>query len=163
LKKTPNVVGVVLRHCAVKGWAPLCIAVVSFFAGVFSTARMTHPKEVKADSHHVFELMIYHTVPGKVPALESVFRGVSKLQTKYGLNVIGYWVPNENDPAWKNTFVYLVVHPNREAAEANWRALHADPAFQPYFKAAVPLIEQINGDYKVDEIYMRPTDYSGMK
>jgi hypothetical protein len=92
--------------------------VVSFAAGSLFTARLAHLREVRADSNRVFELMIYHTVPGKMPALESSFHDVAKLQTKYNLNVVGYWVPNA-DPAWKNRFIYLVVHPSREAAEAN--------------------------------------------
>jgi hypothetical protein len=71
-------------------------------------------------------------------------------------------VPNE-DPAWKDTFVYIVAHPTREAADANWHALHADPAFLPYRKAAEPLIEKVNGDFRVDEVYMRPADFSAMK
>ena len=144
------------------GWALLGTVLVSFFAGWVGTARLAHLREVRADRNRVFELMIYHTVPGKVPALESIFRDVSKLQTKFKLNVVGYWVPNQ-DPAWKDTFVYLVVHPSRQEAEANWRALHADPEFLPYRKAAEPLIEKLNGDYKVDEVYMRPTDFSAMK
>jgi len=106
--------------------------------------------------------MVYHTVPGKAPALESIFRYVSKLQSKYNMNVVGYWVPNE-DSAWKNTFVYLVAHPSREQAEAHWRALHADPAFLPYRKSAEPLIEKQNDEYNVDDIYMRPTDFSAMQ
>jgi hypothetical protein len=142
----------------------VCIALISFFAGMLFHARVTHPKTVEAAaSGNVFELMIYHTLPGKAPALESIFQDVSKLQTKHGLNSVGYWVPNGNDPAWENTFVYLVDHPSRQSAEANWNALHADPAFQPYRKAAAPLIQKENGEYKVDEIYMRPTDYSAMK
>ena len=145
-----------------KGWILLGTALVSFVTGSLFTARPVHPREVRADSNRVFELMIYHTVPGKVPALESIFHDVARLQAKYNLNVVGYWVPNE-DPAWKNTFVYLVVHPSREQAEANWRALHADPEFLPYRKSAEPLIEKVNGDYKVDEVYMRPTDFSAMK
>ncbi len=91
-----------------------------------------------------------------------IFRDVSKQQTKYNLNVVGYWVPND-DPAWKDAFVYLVVHSSRKAAEANWHALHADPEFLPYRKAAEPLIRKVNGDYDVDEVYMRPTDFSAMK
>lgn len=148
---------------AVKAAGPLCIALISFFAGALFHARIVHPQAVEANSGHVFELMIYHTLPGKVPALESVFQDVSKLQAKHGLKAVGYWVPNGNDPAWENTFVYLVVHPSRQAAETNWSALHSDPAFQPYFKAAAPLIQQVDGNYKVDEIYMRPTGYSGMQ
>ena len=37
------------------------------------------------------------------------------------------------------------------------------PTFLPYRKAAIPLIQKVNGNYNVDEIYMRPTDYSAMK
>jgi len=135
---------------------------VSFACGSLVTGRLAHVRQVNADSNRVFQLMIYHTVPGKAPELESIFREVSKLQAKYDLNVLGYWVPNE-DPAWKNTFIYIVAHPSREAADKNWNALHADPAFLPYRKAAEPLIEQVNGRYNVDQVYMRPTDFSATK
>jgi len=74
--------------------------------------------------------MIYHTVSGQEPALEAIFRDVAKLQSN-NLNVVGYCVANV-DPAWKNTLVYLVVHPSWEKAVANWHALHADPEFLPY-------------------------------
>ena len=145
-----------------KGRTLLGTALVSFVAGVLFTARLAHLTDVRADNDRVFELMIYHTVPDKVPALESIFRDVARLQAKYNLNVVGYWVPND-DPAWKDTFVYLVVHPSRKAAEANWHALHADPEFPQYRKSAEPLIQKADDQFKVDEIYMRPTDYSAMK
>ena len=151
-----------LNRGGFKGWIVCGIALVSFAAGSLLTARLTHVGQVRADSNHVFELMIYHTVPGKVPALESIFRDVSKLQAKYGLNVAGYWVPND-DPAWANTFIYLVVHPSLDEAKKNWHALHADPAFPQYREQAVPLIEKAGEDFKVDEVYMRPTDFSSMK
>ncbi|HKW31481.1 MAG TPA: NIPSNAP family protein [Candidatus Acidoferrum sp.] len=143
-------------------WMVCVIALASFVAGALLTIQLTRPNEVRADGNRVFELMIYHTVPGKVPPLESIFRDVSKLQTKYNLNVVGYWVPNE-DPAWKNTFIYVVAHPSRAEAEANWHRLHTDPEFLPYRKSAEPLIEKVNGEYNVDEIYMRPADFSAMR
>jgi hypothetical protein len=59
---------------------------------------------------------VYHTLPGKVPALESIFRDVAKLQDKHGLNVVGYWVPNE-DPAWADAFIHLIAHPGRDEAK----------------------------------------------
>ncbi len=145
-----------------QGWIVCATALVSFAAGSLLTARLTQVRQVRADSNRVFQLMVYHTVPGKVPALESIFRDVSKLQAKHDLNVVGYWVPND-DPAWDNTFIYLVAHPSQEEAKKNWEALHADPAFPEYRKQAVPLIEKVNEGYKVDEVYMRPTDYSAMK
>jgi hypothetical protein len=145
-----------------QGWVVCGTALVSFAAGSLMNGRLMHVKQVRADSNRVFELMVYHTVPGKVPALESIFREVSKLQAKHDLNVVGYWVPNE-DPAWANTFIYLVAHPSREEGKKNWGALHADPAFPEYRNQAIPLIEKADEKYQVDEIYMRPTDFSAMK
>jgi hypothetical protein len=145
-----------------KGWKVGVTAIISFAAGSLVTTYLTHLNQVRADSNRVFELMVYHAVPGKVPALESIFRDVSKLQDKHDLNVVGYWVPND-DPAWANTFIYLVAHPSQEEAKKNWAALHADPAFPEYRKEAAPLIEKGDQGYKVDEVFMRPTDYSAMK
>lgn len=150
------------RRCKCPAWLACAAALLSFAAGSLLTARLTGPRSVRADANRTFELMIYHTLPGKVPALESIFRDVSKLQTKYGLDVLGYWVPN-NDPAWANTFIYVVAHPSLEQAKKNWHDLHADPAFPPYRELAVPLIEKVNDEFHVDEIYMRPTDYSAVK
>jgi len=146
-----------------KGWKLCAAVVVSFLCGSLITARLAHLREVNAESNRVFELMVYHTEPGKVPALESDFRDSWKLQAKHGLNVIGYWVPNDNSAAWKDTFVYLIAHSSEDDAKKNWDALHADPEFLPYRKAAIPLIEKVDGVFHVDEVFMRPTDFSAMK
>ena len=140
----------------------LAIAALSFAAGSMISARFVQSMNVRADNNRVFQLMIYHAKPGEVADLESIFRDVSKLQATHNLNVVGYWVPNQ-DPGWKDTFVYLVAHPSMEEAKKNWNALHTDPAFLPYRKAAAPLIEQVNGAYRVDEVFMRPSEYSAMK
>ena len=145
-----------------KGWMAGALVLFSFAAGALVTARLMRAQQVRADSNRVFELMIYHTVPGKVPELESIFRDVSKMQEKYGLKVLGYWVPTE-DPAWKDTFIYVVAHPSLDEAKKNWHALHADPSFPPYRKAAEPLIQKIDDQFQVDEIYMRPSDFSALK
>ena len=152
----------IIRRAQREGWVVCATAVISFAAGSLVTARLTGLNRAKADSNRVFELLIYHAVPGKGPALESLFRDVSRLQAKHGLEVVGYWVPNE-DPAWKDTFVYLVAQPSRDGATKNWHALHADPEFPRYRKSAEALLEKDSHQFKVDEIYMRPTDYSAMK
>jgi len=137
-------------------------ALVSFAVGSLLTARLTHLNRVRADSHHVFELMIYHTIPGKAKELEEIFRGDSKLMVQHGVNVIGFWVPNES-PEWKDTFVYVVDFPSREEAKKRWAELHADPATRPYVEAAKLILEKVNEEYRVDEVYMRPSDFSPMK
>jgi len=140
-------------------WMVCAVALLSCTGGSLITARLAHIDQVRADSNRVFELRIYHTVPGKVPALESRFRDTnSKLLAKHDLQVVGYWVP-EGAPDWDNTFVYLVAHSSREEAKKNWDAMMADPEFQEVIKAeqANKLVE------KVDRTYMRPTDFSPMK
>jgi hypothetical protein len=142
-----------------EGWTVCGIALVSFAAGLLITARLAHTNQVRADSNRVFELRIYHTVPGKVPALESRFRDTaSKLLAKHDLDVVGYWVP-EGALAWDNTFIYIVAHHSREEAKKNWDAMRADPGFQEMAKSEQTdkLVE------KVDLTYMHPTDFSPMK
>ncbi len=135
------------------------MALLSFIAGSLIPACLAHVDEVRADSNRVFELRVYHTLPGKVPALESRFRDTaSKLLAKYDLKVVGYWVP-EGTPGWDNTFIYLVAHSDREEAKKNWDAMMVDPEFQEMIKSeqANKLVE------KIDRMYMRPTDFSPMK
>jgi len=135
------------------------MVLLSFTAGSLITARLGHIDDVRADSNRVFELRIYHTVPGKLPALESRFQDIySKLLAKHNLQVVGYWVP-EGAADWDNTFVYLVAHSSRDEAKKNWTAMLADPEVQEAIKAeqANKLVE------KIDKIYMRPTDFSPMK
>jgi hypothetical protein len=148
-----------LNRSKCKGWMVCGAALVTFAAGALLAACLN---PVRADSNRVFELLVYHTEPGQAPALESIFRDVAKLQAKHDLNVVGYWVPSD-DPAWANTFIYLVAHPSRDQAKKNWDALHADPAFPEYRKQAAQLIERVDEKYRVDEVYMRPTDFSAMR
>jgi hypothetical protein len=144
-----------------KRWTVCVIAMVSLGAGSLITTRLMHAIQVRADSNRVFEMHIYHTVPGKVPALESQFRDrQSKLLAKHDLKIVGYWVP-EGTPDWDNTFIFIAAHSSREEAKKNWDAMRADPDFQELIKEnsepASKLVE------KVDVMYMRPTDYSSMK
>jgi hypothetical protein len=139
-------------------WTVWGITLIAFAAGSHITARMTHMIQVRADNDRVFELRVYHVVPGKVPALESRFRDTtSKLLAKHDLKVVGYWVPE--DAPWDNTFIFMVAHSSREEAKKNWDALWADPGFQAVVKSeqAEKTVE------KVDVTYMRPTDFSPMK
>jgi hypothetical protein len=149
----------ILNRWKFKGWTIGGIALISFAAGSFTSTRLAQLSQVRADSNRVFELRIYHAVPGKLPALETRFRDTaSKLLAKHGLNAVGYWIP-EDAPPWDNTFVYILAHPSREEAKKNWEAFGADPGFQEVLKSeqANKLVE------KVDSTFMHPTDFSPMK
>jgi hypothetical protein len=143
-----------------KYWTPCGIALVAFAAGLLTAGQAFHLNEVKADSNRVFELRIYHALPGKLPAMESRFRNTtSNLLVKHNLNVVGYWIPDSKSPAWDNTFVFFLAHSSREDAEKNWKEMAADPEFQEVIKSEQ---EQRLLD-KADTTYMRPTDFSAMK
>jgi hypothetical protein len=142
-----------------KGGSVCVVALLAFAGGSLMTARLAHMDNVKADSNQVFELRIYHTVPGKVPELESRFRDIyAKALAKHNLQVVGYWVP-EGSADWDNTFVYVVDHASREEAKKNWDAMLADPEVQ----AAIRAEETNKLVEKIDRVYMRPADFSAMK
>ncbi len=140
-------------------WSVCAMALLSFVAGSLITARLGDIDQARADSNRIFELRVYHTLPGKAPLLESRFRDTtSKILAKHDLKVVGYWVP-EGAPAWDNTFIFMLAHSSREEAKKNWDEFRADPEFQEVLKA-----EQANKTVEtIDVTYMRPTDFSPMK
>jgi len=137
-------------------WWIVCVtALFSFGAGSIFVAHLTHVEQVRADSNQVFELRVYHAVPGKLPALESRFRDTTaKILAKHNLNVAGYWV-TDGASASDNEFIWVVAYSTPEEGKKDWEAMRADPEFQKVVKAeqAEKLVE------KVDVTYMRPTDF----
>ncbi len=139
-------------------WAWCAVATGSAAVSAFVTVGIVNANEGIAADARVYELNIYHASAGKARALETRFQDASELLARHGLNVVGYWVPYD-DPAWKDTFIYLVAHDSRAAADRNWKAFHDDPQFQKYVKAedTERLIES------VDTVYMRASEYSKLQ
>lgn len=149
----------ILDACRSNALATFAMALIAFAAGSLATAHLMRDKPVSAASHRVFELRVYHAVPGKVDKLEARFRNVvTPLFAKHNLNPIGFWVP-EDAPASGNTFIYILAHDSRDAAKRNWDAMRADPGFDVIVKdeAREKLVES------VDSTYMDPTDFSAMQ
>jgi hypothetical protein len=142
-------------------WKLISCTLLSFAAGSLLTARLMHLNQVKADSNRVFELRVYHTVPGKATALQAEFRDkVTKLFARHDLKAVGYWAP-EDAPVADNTFVYILAHPSRDEAKKHWDAFRGDPEFQEMMKSQqTPETKIVD---KVDSTYMDPTDFSPMK
>jgi hypothetical protein len=135
----------------------LSFALVALLAGELVAARLVLTSKVNADSKRLFELRIYHSVPDKLPLMESRFRETtSKILARHHLNVVGYWV-TEN--ASDNSFVFLFAHESREEAKRNWEAFRLDPDFQEIVKA-----EQAERTLeKADTLFLRATDFSPMR
>ena len=80
--------------------------------------------------NRVFEMRTYTTVDGRLDALLTRFRDHTiKLFEKHGMTNIAYWVP-QDAPLSKNTLVYVLAYPNRDAAKKSWDAFRADPVWQ---------------------------------
>src|SRR5271163_4422522 len=100
------------------------LVAVSFAAGALFTGRVM---SVHAASGRVFELRVYHALPGRLDALQSNFRDHTiGIFNKHHLTSVGYWVP-EDSPAKENTLIYILAHESREAAKKNWDEFRADP------------------------------------
>jgi hypothetical protein len=110
-----------------------------------------------AASGAVYELRVYHTYEGKLDALLARFRDhTMKLFEKHGIKNVAYWVPTD-DPVKNNTLIYIVAHPSRVAATANWQAFRDDPEWQQArdkSEANGKLVE------KVDSTFMSLTSFS---
>ncbi len=105
----------------------------------------------------VYELRIYHVYEGKLDDLLRRFRDhTTKLFEKHGIKNVAYWTPTD-DPLKGKTLVYILEHPSREAATANWQAFRDDPEWQTIrdkSEANGKLVE------KIDSTFMAITDFS---
>lgn len=139
----------------------ISLAVLCFFAGTMTRARTAVAHAAQSDGGRIFELRVYHDLPGKLPVMESRFRDhTSKLLAKHKLDVLGYWTAAAGGPnSEENTFVFLLAHDSKEEAKKNWNALIADPDFKAVEKSELgeKTLE------KADVYYMQPTDFSRMK
>ena len=110
-----------------------------------------------ADSDLVYELRVYHCYEGKLPDLLKRFREhTTTIFEKHGMKNVAYWTPMD-EPQKSSTLIYILAHPSREAAAANWKAFSADPEWQSVQKAS-----EANGKIveKVDSTFMTLTDFS---
>jgi len=105
----------------------------------------------------VYELRVYHTYDGKLDDLLRRFREhTMQLFEKHGIKNIAYWTPTD-EPLKGKTLIYIIAHPSREAATANWKAFGDDPEWK-----SVRDKSEANGKIveKVDSTYLVLTDFS---
>jgi len=139
----------------------LCaLSALAFAAGSLLTLRFMKTDNVAAQSPRVFELRVYHCLPGRLPALQARFRdNTMRIFTKHHMTNIAYWTP-QDDPQKDNTLIYVIAHESREAAKKNWADFGADPEWRQVAKAS-----EADGKIveKIDSTFMDATDYSPMK
>lgn len=135
---------------------------ISFVGGVLLTLGVVTvsqaPFQAQAQSpNHVYELRMYHTVPGRLDALQKRFRDHTiSIFNKHDMKSVGYWVPQDTP----ELLIYILEHPSRDAATKNWAAFMADPEWvkaKADSEASGKIVDH------VDNYFMNPTDYSKLK
>src|ERR1700683_933748 len=105
---------------------------LSFAAGSLLTRQLS----VHAQDSRVFELRVYHTLPGRLTALESRFRDHTvTIFNRHHITSIGYWVPQESRQK-ETRLTYIVRPPSRDDAKKNWAEFVADPEWVQVAKAS---------------------------
>ncbi len=137
------------------------IVLIALLASAAVGFRLGQPNTANAASNgRVFEIRTYTAEPGKLAELHARFRDhTMKIFKKHGMTSIVYFSPLD-EPLSKNTLIYVLAFPSREAAKKSWAAFQADPEWQKVQKeteAAGPLVNH------VDSVFAEATDYSPMK
>ena len=131
------------------------MAAAMMVSTISSSASGLEAQDGKSDV--VYELRIYHANEGKLDALLARFRDHTiAIFNRHGLKLVGFWTPTD-EPLKGRTLIYILKHPSRAAATANWKAFHDD---QEWVKVAAE--SEVNGKLveKVDSTYMSLTDFS---
>jgi hypothetical protein len=113
--------------------------------------------DAKQAATTVYELRVYHAAPGKLGELLARFRDhTTKLFEKHGMKNVAYWTPVDQ-PDRGNMLIYILQHPSRGAATANWKSFQDDPEWK-----RVKEQSEANGKLaeKIDSTFMALTDFS---
>jgi NIPSNAP len=105
----------------------------------------------------VYELRVYHAAAAKLAELLARFRDHTiELFARHGMKLVAFWTPAD-EPQKDEMLIYILEHPNREAAKANWKAFQDDAEWK-----SVKEKSEANGKLveKVDSTYMELTDFS---
>jgi hypothetical protein len=132
-------------------------AMISALGSVQGLAQVAAVAGAKADEGVVFELRVYHTFEGKLDGLLARFRDHTiTIFKRHGMESVAYWTPTD-DPLRGKTLVYMLKHPSREAATANWAAFHDDPEWKQVSAAS-----EVNGKLveRVESTFVKLTDFS---
>jgi NIPSNAP len=126
-------------------------------AGAMLSAMSTIAGLGQTSSSTVFELRVYHANEGKLDDLLARFRNhTMTIFKRHGMESVAYWVPTD-EPLKGRTLFYILKHPSREAATANWAAFQNDPEWKQVSAAS-----NANGKLvdKSESTFLTLTDFS---
>jgi hypothetical protein len=107
----------------------------------------------------LYELRIYHAMPGRMPALNSRFENHTlKMWKKFGIRQVGFWTQMIGDNT--NDLYYMLAWESLEEREEKWTAFTTNPewlAIRAETEKSGPLVNHISN------MILSPTAYSKMK
>jgi hypothetical protein len=107
----------------------------------------------------VYELRIYHAVPGRLPDLNNRFSTITlKLWDRSGIRQVGFWTTLVGPS--NNALYYLLEWESLAEREQKWNAFVANPewlAARAETEKNGPLVERI------ENMFLTPTAYSKLK
>ena len=129
----------------------LCIVGMAAFIAGYSIGQ-----ENKGRSR-IYELRIYTTLPGRLPALNKRFaEHTLKLFEKHGMKNEMYWTPTD-DKLKDHVLIYVISHDSVEAAKKSWDEFRSDPDWIKVRDASEKDGKIVE---KVESVYMTLTDFS---
>jgi hypothetical protein len=107
----------------------------------------------------IYELRVYHTMPGRLPDLLDRFRNLTlALWERHQIRQVGFWtvVVGENS----SDLVYMLAWDSLAQREERWGAFAADPEW-----LAGRAATEENGQLvaSVSNSLLRPTDFSAIQ
>ena len=140
------------------------IAVLALLLAACTTARdpasSARATSQRTTATRIFEIRTYTAPEGKLDALHARFRDHTvRIFERHGMTSIGYWTPTDSVLS-KNTIIYILAYPSREAARESWAAFGRDPEWQK-----VRAESEANGRIveRVQSVFVTPTDYSPIR
>jgi hypothetical protein len=105
----------------------------------------------------VYELRVYTTNEGRLPALEKRFKDhTMKLFEKHGMKNVMYWKPTDAAKS-KNMLIYVLWHKSEAAAKESFKNFIADP---DWVKARDESEKDGKIVAKVESTFMTATEWS---
>jgi hypothetical protein len=114
-----------------------------------------------AKDSRCFEMRTYYAMPGKLEDLNKRFRDhTCRLFQKHGIELVGFWIPQDKDKGADTKLIYILAHKTRDAAKKSYASFGGDPEWKKVVSES-----EANGKLveKIESVFMSATDYSAIK
>lgn len=107
----------------------------------------------------IYELRIYHAVPGKLPLLLKRFETITLgFWAKHGIRQVGFWTTMIGES--NQDIYYILEWENLAEREQKWEAFQSDPA---WIKARAETEKDGPLTASITNLILTPTSFSKLK